>query len=824
MCKKKVLVIGWDAADWKVIMPLVAQGKMPTLAKFISEGVHGDFKTLDPPLSPMLWTSMATGFRADKHGIKGFIEPTEDGSGVRAVQVTSRKTKAIWNILQHEGLKSNVVAWWPTNPAEPISGIMVSNHYQAFSKPINEPWPMPPGTVHPESMADTLKRFRVHSGEITEAHLLPFVPDLEQVDIEKDERVRHLAKILAHASSVHAASTYLQRETEWDFMAVYHDAIDHFCHLAMKFHPPYREGAPRDLFERYKGVVEAGYLFHDMMLETTLSMVDDDTTVILVSDHGFHSDHLRPTVLPKEPAAPAREHSPYGIFVAKGPGIKKGERIFGASVIDLTPTILSIYDLPIGEDMEGKPLTQIFTEPREIKKIPSWEAVEGECGMHKEDAGVDPWANQQAMQQLVDLGYVEAPDEDTAAQVKRCVNESDFYVARNLLDAGKLKEGISLLEELHARDPQAIRYGQRLAFTCLTARKYARCRELIAELRVLEEEKTKREIEEYRQEKLEKEKITDPVIPDHLKKEPLYLDFLEGTLLLALNRPVKAYEKLKDLEKKAPNVPEVHFNIAKVALTRQRWSEAEENYIKALARDADNYRAHHGLGLTYMRTGRYEMAVEEFLTALEKNYVYPVCHYHLGEALVRMNRPQEATQAFEVAISMQPGMTKAHKWLSKLYREELNMEKRALAHDQFIMNNIKGEVVIVSGLPRSGTSMMMQMLHSGGMEVLTDAKREADDSNPKGYYEFEPVKKMMADVSWLPEANGKVVKIIAQLLTFLPDNYKYKIVFMRREMDEVLTSQQVMIGKTKEVAVHGYSLRHTVPIKKQITNGLNSLL
>ena len=135
---KKVLLIGWDAADWKVIYPLIQQGKMPTLAKFISEGVHGKIKTLDPPLSPMLWTSMATGYRADKHGITGFVEPLADNSGIRPVTSTSRKVKAIWNILHQNELKSNVVGWWPSNPAEPINGVMVSNLYQQANKPLGE--------------------------------------------------------------------------------------------------------------------------------------------------------------------------------------------------------------------------------------------------------------------------------------------------------------------------------------------------------------------------------------------------------------------------------------------------------------------------------------------------------------------------------------------------------------------------------------------------------------------------------------------------------------------------------------------------------------
>ena len=150
--KQKVIVLGWDAADWKVIFPLIEQGKMPNMKIFLEKGVHGKIKTLDPPLSPMLWTSIATGVRADKHGISGFIEPTPDGERLRPVTSTSRRVKAIWNILNQEGYKSNVVAWWPTNPVEPINGVMVSNLFQIASKSIEEPWISPPESVHPKEM------------------------------------------------------------------------------------------------------------------------------------------------------------------------------------------------------------------------------------------------------------------------------------------------------------------------------------------------------------------------------------------------------------------------------------------------------------------------------------------------------------------------------------------------------------------------------------------------------------------------------------------------------------------------------------------------
>ncbi len=103
-------------------------------------------------------------------------------------------------------------------------------------------------------------------------------------------------------------------------------------------------------------------------------------------------------------------------------------------------------------------------------------------------------------------------------------------------------------------------------------------------------------------------------------------------------------------------------------------------------------------------------------------------------------------------------------------------------------------VVIVSGLPRSGTSMMMKMLDAGGIPPFTDHIRAPDEDNPKGYYEFERVKKLPeGDHAWLNEAKGKAVKVISALLEHLPAEYQYKILFMRRNMDEILASQRQML-------------------------------
>lgn len=114
---------------------------------------------------------------------------------------------------------------------------------------------------------------------------------------------------------------------------------------------------------------------------------------------------------------------------------------------------------------------------------------------------------------------------------------------------------------------------------------------------------------------------------------------------------------------------------------------------------------------------------------------------------------------------------------------------------------IGDEIVVVSGLPRSGTSMLMRMLRAGGLEIVTDNQRTRDIDNPNGYFEFERVKALdKGDTAWLPDAQGKAVKVISALLQHLPDGYRYRVLFIHRHLDEILASQQKMLQRRGETS------------------------
>lgn len=130
------------------------------------------------------------------------------------------------------------------------------------------------------------------------------------------------------------------------------------------------------------------------------------------------------------------------------------------------------------------------------------------------------------------------------------------------------------------------------------------------------------------------------------------------------------------------------------------------------------------------------------------------------------------------------------------------------------------DVVIVSGLPRSGTSLMMQMLTAGGFPVLADSERPSDASNPHGYYEYAPVKRLhQGETDWLADAPGHAVKVVSPLLAYLPADYRYRVVFMERDLDEIVRSQMRMRarmgqGEPDADRLRADSLNHLTAIRE----------
>ena len=877
---RKVLLIGWDAADWKVIMPLVDAGKMPNVARLLEEGICGNIATLQPVLSPMLWTSIATGKRAYKHGIHGFSEPDPVAGGIRPVTNLSRKTKAIWNILNQSGLHTITIGWWPSNPAEELSrGVMVSNDYQRAQGSDPAKWPLKPGTIHPARLENVLAGLRFHPAKIPEQALRAFLPGLdgmsrENLDkAEKDPRMQSLVKIIADCTSIHSAATALIQDEPWDFMAVYYDAIDHFGHAFMRYHPPKREHIDEWDFRVFNHCLEGGYRYHDIMLGTLLRRAGEETTVILMSDHGFHPDHLRPTGIPREPAGPAVEHRQFGIFVARGPGIRKDERIYGAGLLDICPTLLHLFGLPVGEDMDGKVLLDIYEEsPSPIQRIPSWDHIEGDHGMHPPDRQISPADSKAALQQLVALGYIAEPDADYAKALEETVRELDYHLAVACIDGGIYNQAIDILERLHATWPMEHRFGFKLTTCYQNLGRTTDLRRLVTILleRRLEEAETAAaalkalklddpEVRKSAKERLdkmsdvEKRKFGRERSELIAKARPnlFSLRYLEACADFAEKRWVEALARLEQLDSDYGARRNALVLRGEICQRLKRWEDSKTAFEEALEIDPESPAPLVGLARTALAARDFEAAARYARESIGLLFFQPRVHYIHGLAQYRLGRWEEAGHAFLLCVSQAPLFSAAYRMLGEIARwhkrdpaeqalyqvkaletrrclAELRKHKTASQATVMITGPDResrsmpvlqprpealagipaGEIItVVSGLPRSGTSLMMQILEAAGIPPFTDGTRRADESNRKGYYEHGKVASLLqgTDKSWLKEARGAAIKVVAPLLAGLPPKLRlpdcepeplhYRVLFMERDMEEILRSQETMLRR-----------------------------
>ena len=812
--RKRLLLVGWDSADWKLIHPLLDENKLPGVAGIVSNGVSGNLTTLEPQLSPMLWTSIATGKMAYHHGVYGFTEVDPISGRIVPVSAATRKCKTVWEMLGERGLKSHVVGWFATQGERDLNGCMVSNMYGHLkgTLPDQDPadWEKPmPGTYWPEDLAGKLDELRVSTHEIDPNEVLRlFVPEAPHIDQSRDRRLWPLLEKLAEAWSTHSAATWLmEMEPDWDFFTVYYRALDEIKHLFMHYHPPRMDGITQRDFELFQHVVTATYRAHDMMLQRLIALAGEDTAVVLISDHGFHSDHLRPKFTPRVPAGITVWHRPQGVFAASGAAFAKDALIHGARLLDVTPTILHYFGLPVGADMEGRVLAEAFAEKRPIEFVPTWENADGTRQKRSSLSEADSKA---LLDQFVALGYIdevsENPDE-AAAETNR---ENKWNLARAYLYAGKDEQALPLLEDCFAAFPERPDYAQTLA----------RC-----QLRLGLAE--------------EAEESLEVALESFGRNESAHL--LRAHIAIDREDFPAALKQLSIVRQHRPEEPDLLVPLCRTYLAMRRWEDAEKIAHQILAADPGNADAFLCLARLALHRDDAEAAINAALDAIGLRFGDPQGHFLLGAALAQNGDWEEARIALEKALTLQPHHLRANRYMGFVLRAlgqldaavhheqrhrllrfqakddtterstrlrsdiaeraaaratmRLRSREEAIATKTDYDSEEPLDLILVSGLPRSGTSLMMQMLRAGGMTLMADGKRMPDEDNPEGYWEWEEIRNLPKRPQILRQAAGKAVKVISALLPHLPPQHRYKIIFMRRPESEVVRSQWKMLER-----------------------------
>jgi len=435
----RVLLVGLDGADWDFIDPMIARGELPTLAGLKARGVWARLRSSVPTLSPLLWTSVATGKSPDRHGINDFLV-SDPRTGRRVpINSTFRRSGALWTILSGAGLSSDIIAWWATWPAEPILGYMISDRvaYSTFNLRSDS---LTPGAVHPPDYAAVVERLRVEEGDIDYAQVARFAR-LSQAEFraarartrpdsspsESQESINLLVRVLAATETYRRVAIDLIDRAEKDghppaLFAVYFQGIDEINHRFAHCAPPRTPLCSAEDYRRFSDTVAAFYRYQDTIVGDIVRR-DPEATILLLSDHGFASGPRRPDdVKPFIEGKPGLWHDLTGVFMARGKAIGKGE-IPTVTLYDIAPTVLYLLGLPVPDDMQGHLLetavAPAFLQEHPAVHVPSYEGIdpkEQESAQGEVLAGA---ADEEMVERLRSLGYVggdaEAPTSPTAA-------------------------------------------------------------------------------------------------------------------------------------------------------------------------------------------------------------------------------------------------------------------------------------------------------------------------------------------------------------------------------------------------------------------------
>jgi len=413
----RVLIVGIDGASPRVVDAMLANGRLKNLRFLAERGAYGPLKSEVPPLSPRVWTTMATGKVPDKHGIYGWVKFSKDAS-TSLFYSTDRNGAALWDILSDAGKSVAVVNWLITYPPTKINGVMISDHALARAvvgkQYLGEIFAKAQGQELDEVKSSRNSAPAVYPPEwepraLAPGHTRAVLTKVANPfrDTGPDDGFRSLRSNLLEFWETDERLTSMTLEViakkKPDVTMLLLQGIDRASHFLFgcldspetypaTFQPTteQRLNCQRALYDFYE--------FTDQLIGRLLAAFDDDDLVMVVSDHGFEAlyEEFRT-------GGHASAQASYGVWLAHGPRVRRNGPVAAMSVADLTPTVLDWYGLPLAKDMDGKPAPFLEQPPTPVpESIDTYDTIEIEHVSETESGGETA-----VKDQLRSLGYLE---------------------------------------------------------------------------------------------------------------------------------------------------------------------------------------------------------------------------------------------------------------------------------------------------------------------------------------------------------------------------------------------------------------------------------
>jgi tetratricopeptide (TPR) repeat protein/arylsulfatase A-like enzyme len=666
----RVLLIGLDGADWNILDPLIDAGRLPHIGRLAREGVRGRLRSITPMLSPVIWTSIATGVLPGRHGIIDFLASAGPDGAKVPVTSSLRRTKAIWNLLSEHGLSVGVVGWWASYPAERVNGFIVSDRvaYQLFgAHPAREQ--VRDGKVYPPDLDPLVVSLTVGPetlgvGEIARYVRLPADPS--SLSAEHSKLIDDLKTAVAAGDTYAGIGLALQEKFRPDFLAVYLESTDTVAHLFMRYAPPPLAGVDREARERFGRAVDEYYRHADELVGRLVEAAGPRTVVVLCSDHGFRTGDNRPLTDPRIGYGQAADwHRKYGVVVLHGAPFKPRHDLQEASVLDLAPTLLALYGLPVAEDLDGRPILDAFDpaflESHPITWVPTYE------GRRVADAGTgapaaatgDPAGDRELKERLESLGYLR---QDTA--------NSHNNRGLALLAEGKYDDAIAAFRQAIASAEDLGIARLNIARALFKQKDYAGAAGELREFLVREPRSKEAEnllgniaMEEGRA------RDAETHFRRALEYEPQFTDARNslGILFERQGRLEEALAEFRAVLAIDPDYAEALNNVGVIHKKQGRLQDAIESFRRAIAADPEFSGSYSNLALVHEQSGDRAAAEEWYRKALQRDPENVAVRSNYGGLLYTLDRLEEARRELERAIAIDPAYASAHNNLGAVY-------------------------------------------------------------------------------------------------------------------------------------------------------------
>jgi tetratricopeptide (TPR) repeat protein len=432
---------------------------VPNLAKLRQDGAYGRLASEKPLLSPIIWTTIATGKGPDQHGIGHFVAVDSETGEQRPVTSRMRRVQALWNIADGAGRDVLTVGWWATWPPEPV-GQVVSDHTayhflfeDGFADGTGAEEDGTPKT-HPPELWERIEPMLVRPDDLGPEDVARFVdvtPEELDRPFEFQDDLAHFKWALSTARSYRDVGLDLWKSEEPDLAMVYIEATDSTAHL---FGHLFRaEGLGGELAEQQKKfgrAVEEMYLFADRLLGEVMAAMDERSTLVVVSDHGFelgvlHDDPSKTRDLRR---VSERFHKIEGVIYLYGHQVKRHGRLDRPTIRDVAPTVLSLLGLPAGQDMPGRVLEEGLDRDAAAlrvakRRIASYEDGSAPAAGSSEGDSVVSGAQ---LEHLKSLGYLSGGQEASP--------QGDRNLAAILFEDGRYRESAQIYHQLIQNDPE----------------------------------------------------------------------------------------------------------------------------------------------------------------------------------------------------------------------------------------------------------------------------------------------------------------------------------------------------------------------------------